>query len=88
MTQVRIVDGVLMHEQEGDAFLLHTATGRYFGLNRTGVAIWRALEEGADPVAALGERWPDVPVEDRRRDTEALINHLLEANLVISSGSG
>jgi coenzyme PQQ synthesis protein D (PqqD) len=86
MMQVQIVDGVLMHEQEGDAFLLHTGTGRYFGLNRTGVAIWHALEKGTDPVAALGERWPEVPLEDRRRDTEALITHLLEAQLVVSAG--
>ena len=72
-----------MHEQEGDAFLLHTASGRYFGLNRAGVTIWRALETGADPVQALGERWPDVPVDDLRRDAQVLIDHLLEANLVV-----
>jgi hypothetical protein len=82
-TQVRIADGVLMHEEEGEAFLLHTATGKYFGLNRAGVTIWRALEAGADPVEALGERWPDVPVQERRRDTETLIDHLVKAELVV-----
>jgi hypothetical protein len=82
-TQLRITDGVLMHEEDGEAFLLHTGTGRYFGLNRTGVAIWRALEAGDDPVEALGAHWPDVPVQDRQRDAEALIDHLVRAELVI-----
>ena len=72
-----------MHEEDGEAFLLHTATGRYFGLNRTGVTIWRALESGADPVDALGKRWPDVSVHDRQRDADALIDHLVRAELVV-----
>jgi hypothetical protein len=83
MTQVRIAEGVLIHEEEGEAFLLHTRTGRYFGLNKAGVTIWRALEAGRDPVAALGDRWPDVPLADRTRDADALISHLLAAELVI-----
>lgn len=80
---MKIADGILMQEQDGEAFLLHTQTGKYFGLNRTGVAIWRALEAGHDPVAALGERWPDVPTDVRARDTEALIDRLYDAGLVI-----
>lgn len=83
--QVEVADGILMQEQEGDAFLLHTATGRYFSLNRTGLTVWRALEAGADPVKALGERWPDVPIDVRRRDAEALIDRLLNAGLVTSA---
>lgn len=88
MLQVEVADGILMQEQEGDAFLLHTATGRYFSLNRTGVTVWRALESGADPVEALGERWPDVPVDVRRRDAEALIDRLLNAGLVTATSAG
>ena len=86
--QVQIAEGILMQEQEGDAFLLHTATGRYFSLNRSGVTIWRALEAGDDPVEALGGRWPDVPLDVRRRDADALITRLLNAGLVVESGSG
>ena len=76
-----------MQEQEGDAFLLHTGSGRYFSLNRTGVAVWKALSESADPVTALSERWPEVPVETLRRDAEALIQRLLEAGLVTETTS-
>jgi Coenzyme PQQ synthesis protein D (PqqD) len=79
---VRIADGILMHEEEGDAFLLNSATGRYFGLNKTGVVVWRAIEAGADPVEALGERWPGAPLEDRQRDVAALLQRLREAGLV------
>ena len=84
--QLRIVDGVLMHEEQGEAFLLHSGTGRYFGLNKAGVTIWRAIERGEDPVAALGDRWPDVPARGPQRDTEALIEHLIAAELVVASG--
>jgi hypothetical protein len=80
--QARVAEGILMQEQDGDAFLLHTSSGRYFSLNRTGVAVWRALEAGADPVDALGQRWPDVPAEVRRRDADALIERLRAAGLV------
>jgi hypothetical protein len=84
--QLRVVDGVLIHEEQGEAFLLHSGSGRYFGLNKAGVTIWRAIERGEDPVAALGDRWPDVPLEARQRDTDALIEHLIAAELVVASG--
>ena len=83
--QLQVVEGVLVHEEQGEAFLLHAGSGRYFGLNKAGVTIWRAIEQGEDPVAALGERWPDVPLEARQRDTEALIEHLIAAELVVAS---
>lgn len=71
-----------MQEQEGEAFLLHVESGRYFGLNRSGVVIWRALEQGADPVEALAQRWPDLPLDVRKRDAEALLARLAETGLV------
>ena len=85
--QAQIAEGILMQEQEGDGFLLHTSSGRYFSLNRTGVAVWRALEAGQDPVDALGERWPDIPLEVRRRDAEALIARLKAAGLVTDAAN-
>jgi hypothetical protein len=83
MAQVRIADGVLMHEEKGEAFLLHSGSGKYFGLNKAGVVIWHALTSGDDPAEALGRQWPDVPLEDRTRDAEALIAHLVAAELVV-----
>jgi Coenzyme PQQ synthesis protein D (PqqD) len=79
---VKIAQDVLLQEDGGDAFLLHVETGRFFGLNRSGLAVWRALEGGRDPLGALGDRWPDVPAEQHRADLDALVAALLAAGLV------
>ena len=84
--QVRIAEGVLMHEEEGEAFVLDPGSCRYFALNNTGVVVWRALEAGEDPVAALGRRWPDVAPDKLRDDAAALISRLADAGLVVDAG--
>ncbi|MGH9275378.1 MAG: PqqD family protein, partial [Acidimicrobiales bacterium] len=68
---------VLVHREEGTAFLLHVASGRYFGLNRTGLVIWEALVAGDDPAAALLERWPDLDSAACAADVDALVGELL-----------
>ena len=73
---------VLLQEQEGEAFLLHVASGRYFGLNRTGLTIWQAIVDDQDPMQALAQRWPAVPEDVRRRDVDALLTALRDAGLV------
>jgi hypothetical protein len=75
------VDGVILHEQEGDAFLLHVSSGRYFGLNRSGLVVWKALTEGRDPVEELGKRWPDVAADVHQADATALAEALLASGL-------
>jgi hypothetical protein len=79
-------DEVILHEQEGEAFLLHVPSGRYFGLNETGLVVWKALLAGEDPAEAIGHRWPDVPLADRRADAESLVEALVGAGLVRSGG--
>lgn len=79
---VKVADDVLLQEQAGDAFLLHVESGQFFGLNRTGLVIWKALEREEDPIGALADRWPAVSLEERRRDVEVLLAALLEAGLV------
>jgi hypothetical protein len=88
VTQPAPVEDVLVHREEGDAFLLHVASGRYFGLNRAGLVIWDALVAGADPVAALRDRWPDIAPATCERDVGALIAKLQEAGLVEPAGGG
>jgi hypothetical protein len=80
-------DEVILHEQEGEAFLLHVPSGRYFGLNETGLVVWKALLAGNDPTEELGRRWPDVSVEDRRADADSLVEALVGAGLVRAAGS-
>jgi hypothetical protein len=79
---VKIAEDVLLQEEQGDAFLLHLESGQFFGLNRTGLVVWKALEGGRDPLVALAERWPDVPDDTRRRDLDALVAELRDAGLV------
>jgi hypothetical protein len=81
---VEPVEDVILHEEKGEAFLLHVPSGRYFGLNRTGLVVWNALLAGQDPVQELERRWPDVAPETRRDDTEGLLERLLEAGLARS----
>jgi hypothetical protein len=78
---VEPVEEVILHEQDGEAFLLHVPSGRYFGLNDTGLVVWNALLAGKDPADELGRRWPDVPEEDRRADAESLVQALVGAGL-------
>jgi hypothetical protein len=75
-------DEVILHEQEGEAFLLHVPSGRYFGLNETGLVVWKALLAGKDPTEELGRRWPDVAVEERRADADVLLQALADAGLI------
>jgi len=76
------VADVIVHEEEGDAFLLHVGSGRYYGLNRSGLVVWNAIVNGGDPLAALAERWPNRPQEVLQADAEALVGRLVDAGLV------
>ena len=86
MGDLEPADEVILHEQEGEAFLLHVPSGRYFGLNETGLVVWKALLAGEDPAEELGRRWPDVSPEDRRADAESLVQALVGAGLVRTAG--
>ncbi len=47
-TRFRPKANVLMRELDGEAVLLDLETGRYFGLNATGVRIWALLAAGEE----------------------------------------
>ena len=85
MAELAPAEGVILHEQEGEAFLLHVPTGKYFGLNRAGLVVWKALVDGEDPIAKLGERWPDIPADVRRTDAARLVDALVAAGLALST---
>jgi Coenzyme PQQ synthesis protein D (PqqD) len=85
MQQLTVAEGVICHEESGEAFLLHVPSGRYYGLNATGLEVWEALVAGSDPVEALHRRWPDAPYEVCRTDTERILESLIEAGLVRSA---
>lgn len=71
-----------MHEEEGDAFLLHVQSGRYYGLNRSGLEIWKAVINQRDPVDALVQRWPNRSCDAMRADADGLISDLVGAGIL------
>lgn len=73
---------VIVHQEKGEAFLLNVASGRYFGLNRSGLVVWNAIVEGVDPAAALRARWPDAEPATADADAARLVDLLLRAGLV------
>ena len=77
---------VLVQEQDGEAFLLDVASGQYFSLNATGLLVWTALTEGADPESAVAGQYPEVAPEVRRRDVTAILDDLIAAGLVRPAG--
>ena len=78
------MDGVVVQEDGGEAFLLHLGTGRYFTLNRTGLVVWRALEAGDDPVTSLGGRFPGQPHERLASDVATVVDSFRRAGLLRS----
>lgn len=44
-SSVRIPDGVLSRDLQGEAVILNLNTGVYFGLDEVGTRIWHLLEE-------------------------------------------
>jgi hypothetical protein len=82
MQALDVVDDVILHEEDGDAFLLHVGSGRYYGLNRPGLVVWKALADGVDPVGQLVAKWPNRPEERLRADAEVLLEQLLQAGLI------
>lgn len=73
---------VIVHEEEGDAFLLQVSTGRYYGLNRSGLEIWNSLVKGRDPLEILVQKYPKRSRDLLKSDIDALIAHLIEAGLL------
>lgn len=78
-------DEVLYHEESGEAFLLHVPTGEYFGLNQSGVVVWKALREGLDPEEELARRWPEAPGDALRGDAVRIMEALRDAGLIVEA---
>lgn len=73
---------VVVHEEGGEAFLLHVGTGRYFSLNASGLVVWRALAAGRSPEDDLAAAYPKAPREQLRADVLRVVDELLRNDLV------
>lgn len=77
---------VIYQEMDDGAVLYCTESEVYFGLNATGVHIWRFLAEAEgsldELVRAIEQTFPDAPDGTVRADVEEFLAALEEAELV------
>ncbi len=84
MTRVAIPETVLFRDLDGEAVLLATDSGKYFGLNEVGTRMWSLLRQHGDVEAVcdalLGEY--DVPEDRLREDLALFVDTLIDRGLV------
>jgi hypothetical protein len=80
----RPAPGVFTTEVDGELVLLEPQGGRYFGLDRVGLAFWEAIVASPDIARAerlLGERF-DVEPGRLGEDVRRLVDQLEDAGLL------
>ena len=68
----------------GEAAILNLKSGKYFGLNAVGARVWELIQQPrrvSEMRAAILEEY-DVPEGEWERDLEALLQQLLEKELI------
>jgi hypothetical protein len=84
MTRLAIPETVLFRDLEGEAVLLATESGRYFGLNEVGTRMWSLLQLHGEAEAvcrALLAEY-DVPEERLREDVTRFVDNLVIRGLI------
>jgi Coenzyme PQQ synthesis protein D (PqqD) len=83
-TRLQVPEAVLFREVGGEAVLLHTDTGKYFGLDPVGTRMWQVLaEEGSvEPACQRLLAEFDVEEEHLRRDLLELVEKLEDHQLL------
>jgi hypothetical protein len=86
--RITVPESVLFRDLDGEAVLLETGSGRYYGLNEVGTRMWSLLhlhgELGAVCHALLAEY--DVPKDRLREDLERFVETLTARGLVRKDG--
>lgn len=82
--RIQVPASVLFREVGGEAVLLQTATGNYFGLDPVGTRMWQVLAEEGEIEPAWRRLLAEFDVEgDRlREDLVALVDQLREHQLI------
>ena len=84
MIRVAIPETVLFRDLDGEAVLLATETGKYFGFNEVGTRLWALLQLHGDVDAvchALLAEY-DVPEARLREDVMRFVGALADRGLV------
>jgi len=81
---VRIPEGVIFRELNGEAVILNLDNGTYFGLNSVGMRIWQLCEQHASlrEVWKAMEREFDAPGDALQLDLLAFVNELFSKRLL------
>lgn len=82
--RVRVPDGVLMRELDGESVLLNLDNGHYFGLDDVGTRVWALAVTGptlGDALHALEDEY-DVEPARLAADVRELLRQLVEHNLI------
>jgi hypothetical protein len=85
---ISVPEDVLFREVEGEAVLLNTASGKYFGLDEVGTRMWTLLAEHGqvEPAyRALLEEY-DVAPEQLQQDLLDLVGKLVAHGLIRVTG--
>jgi hypothetical protein len=85
-SSLKASDEVVFRELDGEAVLLHLASGMYFGLDGTGTRMWQLIEQHGRltaVLAALCEEF-DAPREAIERDLLSLASELSEKGLLVA----
>lgn len=81
---VRLADGVLFQELDGEAVLLSARNGQYYGLNELGARIWQGLASGDSMANVLSGITSEYQVGEDRLigDVTRFLDSLEKAGLV------
>jgi len=86
--RITIPESVLFRDLDGEAVLLETVTGRYYGLNEVGTRMWSLLQVHDEIEAvcrALVSEY-DAPEELLREDLLCFVDTLAASGLVRTDG--
>ena len=83
-TRVTVPESVLFRDLEGEAVLLETVTGRYYGLNEVGTRMWSLLQLYGEIEAAYQHLLAEyqVPAHELRQDFLDFIGLLTSRRLI------
>lgn len=82
--RVRVPEGVLFRELEGESVLLNQQNGRYYGLNEVGTRMWNSLTKHGRVAPAVHELAGEYDAREERirRDLLELVNDLAAEELL------
>jgi hypothetical protein len=72
-TDVQVPPSVLFRNLEGEAVLLNTETGHYFGLDPVGTRMWQCLSQSGSVSQAYAALLQEYEVTPERLQTDLLV---------------